>query len=134
MHLLNLDTTSDPARLKPIRHAVEAFCLSCGFDDKSTGEIGLAVNEALANVTRHAYSGAKDRPVRVHASYNENVLEISLRDWGNGRDPSHCPPKTDPLIPGGLGLVCLRELMDEIHFAAQPDGMLLTMKRKASLT
>ncbi|HWE03664.1 MAG TPA: ATP-binding protein [Tepidisphaeraceae bacterium] len=134
MHLLHLDITSDPACLKPVRHAVEAFCQSCGFDDKSTGEIGLVVNEAIANVTRHAYGGATDRPVQLRARYDDNVIEISLRDWGSGHDPSRCPPKKDPMVPGGLGMVCLRQLMDEMRFVPQPDGMLLTMKRKASLT
>jgi anti-sigma regulatory factor (Ser/Thr protein kinase) len=131
MRQLNLQTTSDPEQLRPIRHAVEAFCAGCGFDDETTGEIGLAVNEAMANITRHAYNGAEDKPIRLQASYDKDVLEIALRDWGNGRDPSHCPPKTDLLTPGGLGMVCLRELLDEIRFVPQPDGMLLTMKRKA---
>src|SRR3712207_7212584 len=38
----------------------------------------------------------------------------------------------DPLTPGGLGLVCLRQLLDEMAFTPLPDGMLLTMvKRRA---
>ena len=130
MHELCLETTSDPANLAPIRREVEAFCTSCKFDEKAVGEVGLCVNEALANVTRHAYSGAIDRPVRIHAEFVNDELEITIRDWGNGKDPTLSPKKHDPLTPGGLGLVCLSSLMDEMKFQPQPDGMLLTMKRK----
>jgi anti-sigma regulatory factor (Ser/Thr protein kinase) len=130
MQRLRLEITSDPIHLAPVRRAVEAFSTAAGFDETAVGEIGLCVNEALANVTRHAYAGATDRPILIEGQFENGQIEIKIRDWGNGRDPSVVPPKEDPLIPGGLGLVCLRQLMDEITFAAQKDGMLLTMKRR----
>src|SRR5579872_225289 len=99
MRQLDLEITSDPARLAPTRRAVEEFCKSCGFDDKSVGDIGLVVNEALANVTRHAYGGAADRPIRIGAVFENDALRIKIRDWGNGKDPSVAPHKHDPLTP-----------------------------------
>jgi anti-sigma regulatory factor (Ser/Thr protein kinase) len=130
MHQLCLEITSDPARLAPTRRAIEAFCTRCGFDEKAVGEVGLVVNEALANVIRHAYGGATDRPIRIDADFEKDMLRIIIRDWGNGRDPSALPHVHDPLTPGGLGLVCLRSLMDEAMFQPQPDGMQLTLKRR----
>ncbi len=130
MHLLSLEITSDPARLAPVRRAVEAFSTACGFDDKAMGDIGLSVNEAVANIIRHAYGGQLDRPLKLDAKFAGVDLEIKIRDWGNGKDPSNVPPKQDLLTPGGLGLPCLRSLMDEVIFEPQPDGMLLTLRRK----
>ena len=129
MHRLSLEITSDPVHLAPVRRKVEAFCTAAGFDEKAVGEVGLCVNEALANITRHAYQGAIDRPIKIEAQYEGDLLEITIRDWGNGQDPSNVPPKRDPLVPGGLGMVCLRTLMDEMTFTRQPDGMLLKMKK-----
>ena len=125
---LQLRITSDPANLAPVRRAVEDFCAACGFREEARGEIVLCVNEALANVTRHAYGGAADRPVHLEATFNAGLLRITIRDWGCGRVPSE--PRHDPLRPGGVGMVCLRELMDRITFTPQPDGMLLTMERR----
>jgi anti-sigma regulatory factor (Ser/Thr protein kinase) len=97
------------------------------------------VNEALANVIRHAYEGADGKPIRVLVEYcaaekdGPGELRVTIRDWGNGVNPVELPAKPqDPLRPGGLGLVCLGKLMDDVAFAPQPDGgMLLTMvKRK----
>ncbi|HZL33730.1 MAG TPA: ATP-binding protein [Tepidisphaeraceae bacterium] len=130
MRELRLNITSDPARLAPARRTVEAFCQGCGFDDKAVADIGLVVNEAIANITRHAYGGATDQPIKLHASFSQdNTLRLCIRDWGSGRDPRTDSGRRDPLTPGGLGMVCLRSLMDEVTFTPKPDGMLLTMSR-----
>ena len=127
---LRLRITSDPANLAPVRRELEAFCAACGFDEASRGQIVLCVNEALANITRHAYQGAEDRPVQLDADLEDGSLRIRIRDWGCGRVPPDCPPARDPLKPGGVGMVCLRELMDDATFTPQPDGMLLTLERR----
>lgn len=127
---LRLRITSDPANLAPVRRAVEDFSAACGFREEARGQIVLCVNEALANVTRHAYDGAADRPVHLDAMFDDGLLRITIRDWGCGRVPAECGPRHDPLRPGGVGMVCLRELMDTITFTPQPDGMLLTMERR----
>src|SRR5215212_368596 len=62
---LRLKITSDPATLASTRRAVEMFAAQCGFDETARGEIGLVINEALANVMRHAYQGATDQPIEV---------------------------------------------------------------------
>lgn len=127
---LRLRITSDPANLAPVRRAVEDFSAACGFREEARGQIVLCVNEALANVTRHAYGGAADRPVHLEATFHDGLLRITIRDWGCGHVPPDCQTRHDPLRPGGVGMVCLRELMDSITFTPQPDGMLLTMERR----
>jgi anti-sigma regulatory factor (Ser/Thr protein kinase) len=123
--------TSDPANLASVRREVEAFTVACGFPDLARGEIVLCVNEALANITRHAYRGAHDRPVELVATFEEGLLRITLRDWGSGEAPPvNRPLDHDPMQPGGVGLICLRRLMDTIKFTPQNDGMLLTMERR----
>src|SRR5437773_1835115 len=55
-------------------------------------------------------------------------VRITIRDWGNGVDPSSLPARPrDPQVPGGLGMICLAKMMDEVAYAPQPDGMLLMM-------
>jgi serine/threonine-protein kinase RsbW len=126
---------SDPSELAPARHAVENLAAEIGFDTETAGKIGLCVNEAMANIIRHAYSGRIDQPIELSAEPVEGGLKILLRDWGNGVDPSSLPPKPhDPLQPGGLGLICLREMMDEVHFQPQKPGMCLTLIKKLERT
>jgi anti-sigma regulatory factor (Ser/Thr protein kinase) len=128
---LRLNVTSDPANLATVRRACEAFCVECGLGDAAACEVGLVVNEAMANITRHAYAGAYDRPVSVACDWDPaaNGVVITLRDWGSGFNPASVQPKRDPMQPGGLGLVCIRSLMDEVQYVTQPDGMLLRMTK-----
>lgn len=128
---VELKITSDPANLAVAREAVERLCRSAGFDEVAIGEVGLCVNEAHANVIRHAYENAIDRPILIRAEYDGAKVVVTIRDWGNGVNPAELPPAPpDPLIPGGLGLVCMEKMLDEARFEPQPDGMLLTLARR----
>jgi serine/threonine-protein kinase RsbW len=129
---VELKIDSHPANLASTRRAIEAFGGGCGFDKSAIDDIGLCVNEALANVIRHAYKGATDRPIVIGAECNPDSITIRIRDWGTGIDPQTLPAKKpDPLTPGGLGMICLRQMMDEVVFTPQPGGgMLLTMTRR----
>lgn len=122
---------SHPATLAPVRKEFEDFTEKAGFNADDRGQIILVVNEALANVMRHAYDGAIDRPIDLTAEDTGRALKIRIRDWGNGRAPQ---PKRqhDPEIPGGLGLVCLKQFMSEVSFHPEVDGMTLTMVRNKS--
>ncbi len=122
---------SDPARIAGVRHAVEAVASAAGLGSRAVADVGLCVNEALANVMRHAYGGAKDRPIAVACHCHEDGVVVTIRDWGNGVDPSTLPPRPyDPLEPGGLGLICMREMLSEVDYVPQPDGMLLVMRQR----
>jgi anti-sigma regulatory factor (Ser/Thr protein kinase) len=132
---LTLNVSSDPANLAPVRRACEAFCRSHGLDDCAVADVGLCVNEAMANITRHAYGGATDRPVvvTVESLEGNTGIRLAIRDWGSGFNPLTLPPRErNPEQPGGLGLICLRQLLHDAKFEPQPDGgMVLTMiKRK----
>lgn len=121
---------SSTANLSRARKAVEKFCENTELDQPARDEIGLVVNEALANVIRHAYSGANDQPIELRLEPYHGGVCLQIRDWGNGRDPSEgFKQRHDPLVPGGLGLICLKKLMDGIKFTPQTDGMLLEMIR-----
>jgi serine/threonine-protein kinase RsbW len=129
---LDLRFDSNPANVSAVRKCIEQFCQTAGLDIPACEEVGLVLNEALANVIRHAYAGATDRPIHVTVAREKGRgVRIGIRDWGNGVDPSQLPMRPhDPSQPGGVGLICLRELMDELRYDPQPDGgMLLLMAR-----
>jgi len=121
---------SDPAQIAAVRKNVEDIAQTAGLDEQGVAEVGLCVNEALANVIRHAYGGVKDRPIVVSAYCQEEGLVVTIRDWGSGVNPASLPPKPyDPLEPGGLGLICLWRMMSQVSYLPQGDGMLLEMKK-----
>jgi serine/threonine-protein kinase RsbW len=133
-HNISLRIQSDAADVPAARHAVESFYESHGFDKQACEDVGLCVNEALANIIRHAYQEQPSRPIQIDAALStDGELTLRIRDWGSGVNPAELPPSpasSDPLTPGGLGMICLRQMMDEVVFTPQRDGMLLEMKRK----
>ena len=123
---IELKVDSHPANLAPVRKAIETFATDNGFDEKSVAEIGLVVNEAMANVIRHAYGNRTDKPIQLTALSDDRQIVITLRDWGKGVDPMTLPQRPhDPNTPGGVGLICLRQWMDQVTYAPQPDGGIL---------
>jgi serine/threonine-protein kinase RsbW len=132
---LELKVTSHPSNLATVRKAIESFADANGFDARGVAEIGLCVNEAIANIIRHAYRGNETRPVHVAAHVEDHDggrIVITLRDWGVGIDPNTLPCHPyDPLEPGGVGLICLQQWMDDVTYAPQADGgMLTTLTRR----
>ena len=124
--------TSDPAEIAAIRKAVEAFASAHGHGEPAVAEIGLVLNEAIANIIRHAYRGQSDRPIEFDAGFDPELsrLTIRIRDYGTGIQPGPLPhEKLDPMKPGGLGLICLGRLMDSIRFTPQNPGMLLELEK-----
>jgi serine/threonine-protein kinase RsbW len=125
------DIDSHPARLREVRRDLESFAVSSGMAEESSHAVGLVLNEALANIIRHAYSGAHDKPIRVTAEARGPEFKIQIRDWGKPFDPASVKRKNDDeLKPGGIGLICIQKLMDEAKFERLPDGMLLTLTKK----
>lgn len=140
-HRVELNLLSHPGLLRKARIALEEYGREMGLNGTQTDRIGLALNEALANVMCHGYGGATDKPIQVvfdrRGQGADMELVVTIRDWAPPFDPSTLPndpppPDPDNIKPGGLGLLCMRKLMDQVHFAAQADGMLLTMTKKVS--
>lgn len=128
---MSIRVLSNTSEIGPARKQIEAFVRSHGFDERAAAEIGLCVNEALANIIRHAYRGKSDQRIDLTATVVGEELEIALRDWGEGIQPGPLPEhKVDPMNPGGLGLICLGRLMDHVAFTPQSPGMLLEMSKK----
>jgi anti-sigma regulatory factor (Ser/Thr protein kinase) len=121
---------ANTAALADARVKVEKFAQECGFNEKAIADVGLCVNEAMANVIRHAYRGEAGKAMELTGEFRDRELRLHLRDWGSGVNPAGMEKPPDPNRPGGLGLMCLRQLMDEIKFLPQEQGMLLEMVKR----
>jgi anti-sigma regulatory factor (Ser/Thr protein kinase) len=129
-YLLTLQVNSDPNLLCAVRGAVERLTEAFGFSAAEGRAITRAVDEALTNIIRHAYSGASDRPIdltfrSVPASdgkFSGEGLEITMSDHGPAVDPDKmCGRELSDIKPGGLGLHFIRQSMDIVEFQRAND-------------
>ena len=123
--LLRLELTSDPGLLCAVRGAVERLTESFGFSAPDCRAVTRAVDEALTNIIRHAYSGRPDRPIEmffrsVQRRANHKAaegLEILLCDRGPAIKPDQlCMRALEEVRPGGLGLHVIQQSMDIVEY------------------
>jgi anti-sigma regulatory factor (Ser/Thr protein kinase) len=119
--LLHLEVRSDPRFLSVVRGAIEPLTEVAGFLPPDCRAVTRAVDEAMANVIRHAYGNRPDEPIQVTCRLLESTvkgerlksLEIVLWDRGVRFDPKSGKERSlDEVRPGGLGLHFIRECMD----------------------
>jgi serine/threonine-protein kinase RsbW len=130
-YLLKLQINSDPNLLCAVRGAVERLTEAFGFSAAESRAVTRAVDEALTNIIRHAYSGAPDRPIelsfrsvepRSDAKTSGDGLEIIMSDHGPAADPEKmCGRELSDIKPGGLGLHFIRQSMDVVEFQRAND-------------
>jgi anti-sigma regulatory factor (Ser/Thr protein kinase) len=119
--LLDLVLVSDPHLLSVVRAAVERLTELSGFSPPECRSITRAVDEAVANVIRHAYCGQPNKRIdlscrrvsRTVQGQHRQGLEIQLLDNGVPFDRKKLTARSlDEVKPGGLGLHFMRDSMD----------------------
>jgi anti-sigma regulatory factor (Ser/Thr protein kinase) len=113
-------TGAEPSVVGDVRAAVVDFAQGLGFED--TGQIALAVSEALTNVVIHAYRDREMGDVRIVACDEPDRLVVVVRDYGAGMLPRADSPGL------GLGLPLISSMTDALQIeAADGTGTLLRM-------
>lgn len=118
-----LKLPADSGNLNIIRKFVAEICENMGFPDEEVYKIELAVDEACANVVKHAYlTNSKKEPlINIEAKDKKDRIEIVISDKGIGFDPSKIKkPEIKEYMKkmkrGGLGIYLIKELMDKVSF------------------
>ena len=120
---LELRFASDPRLLRTIRSLVGQMVELCGFAEDEAQFIILAVDEACANVIRHAYQGRTDGEITLSCSAKGDRIEIVLVDQGRPVWPDQLQPRPlDEIRPGGLGTHLIRTVMDEVRYRLSERG------------
>jgi|GEM_PF-533035 len=124
--LVRLLMPSNAEALCLVRAMLERATELLHFEENQSRAIVRSVDEALANVIRHAYLGKTDLPIEVTCKRlrgdpdgtHVTGLEILLEDSGIALDPAKLKGRPlEDLRPGGLGLHFIRQSMDEVEFS-----------------
>lgn len=123
--LLRLELGSNPEFLCVVRGAVEQLAESVGFSGDQSRDVTRAVDEALANIIRHAYHNQPNRPIEItcyrgrHSNHSgaRECLEIVLEDRGTAaRRENLCGRSLDDVRPGGLGMHFIQHGVDAMEY------------------
>ena len=115
--LLELRVPSAPRLLHIVRSVVGQLAALRGFSEEETQFIILAVDEACANVIRHAYQGRHDGEIVISCKERPDGIEFLLTDFGEHADSSCWPKRSfDEVRPGGLGIPLIQAVMDHVEY------------------
>ena len=127
----------------PSRSANESFartaaaCFAAQLDPTldELGDIRTAVSEAVTNCIVHAYPDTFGKIVLKMRIFEDNTLEISVRDWGCGI-PDVAKARTPLYTTGGdertgMGFTIMESFMDSLSVNSKPGkGTSVRMRRK----
>lgn len=131
--LLNFGFPALPQELGSMRHKLAAALAQAGVENVLRQSLVLAVDEACANVIRHAYGGPCQARIELRLSQEGPELRFELRDYAPCVDPAKVRPRDlDECRPGGLGINFIDTLMDSWSLQPLPEGggNLLLMKKR----
>ena len=116
---------------------VESSAEEAGFEARDRYVIQLAVCEALENIINHGYQGETSNLIeaRVHSDHGE--VRIELWDEAPPFNPANGPieinwAEDDPPV-GGLGLMIIHKVMDEISYERKGKRNWLSMLKRLKL-
>ena len=137
-NMMQLDILSKSSNEGFVRVAVAAFAAQLDPTLEEIGDIKTAVSEAVTNAIVHAYPDAIGR-IRIRARlYEDNLLEIVVRDWGTGI--ADVEQARQPLFTtggeerSGMGFTIMESFMDALRVRSQVGkGTTVTMKRRIAV-
>lgn len=108
---------SDPKYLSVIRAVTTTMGGICGMTDSDVEDVKLAVDEACANVIRHAYKGDTSQKIVVKFKVMEKGFEVVIEDSGIKAQPDLIEGRSlDDVRPGGLGIHLIKRAFDVFRF------------------
>lgn len=123
--LLRMYLESNPEALCMVRATLQCASELVQLPEAESRAVVRSVDEALANVIRHAYKGVGGLPIEVtcwrlladRRTKKPRGLRIDLTDSGVPFDPKKLRGRAlDDLRPGGLGLHFMKRSMDVVEF------------------
>jgi anti-sigma regulatory factor (Ser/Thr protein kinase)/PAS domain-containing protein len=113
---LRCELPAAPLSVRELRHAAVDFARAHGADERTAGDIALAVTEAATNAVLHAFVGRPSGTICVVGEPLGGALLIRVVDDGRGMQPR-------PDSPGlGMGLPTIGKLAARVDLREGPGG------------
>ena len=134
-HYIALECLSRSANEAVVRTTIACFAAQLDPTLEELGDIKTAVSEAVTNAIVHAYPDTLGKIAVKARILENNVLEITVRDWGRGI--ADVEQAKEPLYTtggeerSGMGFTIMESFMDKLTVRSTPGkGTRVTMRRR----
>jgi serine/threonine-protein kinase RsbW len=132
--------SSTPAAIVEVYDLILPALQAGHFGEEDIFAVHLALEEAFINAVKHGNKMEPSKAVRVDFSIDEDKIEISMTDEGEGFDPEVIPDPRygDNLYkPAGRGMLLMRSFMDVVEYNKKGNSVIMIRykeKRRPSKT
>ncbi len=131
----SITLTNDVQQVPQLAEFMDHVCEAMGFDDLTTMQMNLAIEEAVVNVMNYAYPEGTTGNVNVEVQANDVRLKLVISDSGKFFDPTSVTAADTTLSAeersiGGLGIFLVRQLMDSVNYERIGGFNVLTLRKK----
>jgi len=120
------------------RQSIACFAAQLDPTLEELGDIKTAVSEAVTNSTVHAYPDIIGKITIRARLFEDNNIEIQVRDWGRGIE--NIDQAREPMFTtggderSGMGFTIMESFMDRLRVRSTPGkGTIVTMTRKIAV-
>ena len=122
------------ADLDALAVGLRTYCLAAGMTDDDAAEVRLVIEEAVTNTIRHGYRDGNPHEIILRAAADGERLTLEIEDDAAAFDPlaKTLPDLTLPVEEkpiGGLGILLVRTLMDNVEYKRVGNRNLLRTAR-----
>lgn len=135
--VMEMSVPAKSAYISVVRLTVSGVAHRLGFTYDDIEDIKVAISEAVTNAVQHAYQRNEQGTVGVGFRLYDDRLEMMVADDGHSFDFERVYDKVGPvpedvpvqqLSEGGLGLLLMETLMDQVHISSDHGVMVLMTK------
>ncbi len=126
---------AEPANLPKVTDFINEQLEQMGCSMKKQMQIDVAVDEVFTNIASYAYTPEKGKAwVRIEKQENPAAAVLTFADTGvpydpTGREEPDLTLSAEEREIGGLGIVLVRKMMDEISYEYRDGKNVLTLKK-----
>ena len=119
------------SNLRLIENAVDEITGAIGVKQDNYGKIMVAALEAVNNAVTHGNRSDPNKIVDVEIAFEDNGINITVTDEGEGFNPKSIP---DPTMPenieelSGRGVFLMTKLADSIKFNEKGNSVTMSFK------
>jgi len=123
---LEMEVSSDMANLEAIRSMVQRTYLEAkitDIDEESVWQMELVLNEAAANIIKHAYQLRKDGWIKIESQVFKDKFVYYLHHWGEDFERESIPfPPFDGEQESGYGMFIIDSYTDDVMYSTDENG------------
>jgi len=122
-------------QIQIIRDLVGLAAADADFQEDESYAVQLAVSEACENIILHGYGNENEASIEVEVQPAPGELRITLWDDAPPFNPAKDPKQPDWSIDdppiGGLGLIIIHRVMDEVKYTRDGERNRLSMRKRS---